>query len=57
MAEYKVEGTPVISSQINMAGVDGTGKDMASNKQLLYHSRTNKSNDKAVAAIGIKKMK
>ena len=55
VVEYTVEGTPVISSRINMANAGGTERNLASSKPLLYHSRTKKPNDDAVAQIGVKK--
>ena len=53
-AEYIVEGTPVISSQINTAMDTGADGEMAMAKPLLYHSRTGKSNDDAIQKIEIK---
>lgn len=57
IAEYKVEGTPVISSQINMASTGDDMGDLAAAKPLLYHSRMDQSNDTAIAELGLREMK
>lgn len=51
--EYKVEGTPIISSQINTTSIEGNAGGIAQSKPILYHSKTGKSNDEAIQKIGI----
>jgi len=50
---YKVEGTPIVSSRINVASAGSDNSNLAMSKPILYHSRTHKSNDKAIEQLGL----